>query len=556
MDGPLKRKVRSQLNYTESRPSSPLKSLTTSPSLTTLRPKAKVNTSATPRTVKQTPSSIPRPASPTKPAIAAAPRIRAVRSSLETTDPNPRPRAGSTLGTGSRSPRTGSPRLPERELAFDSQPQPIKIKSKVSSVARPADSSSSSLSPPLAPSPRVRAPSISSSLSLNSSPVSSPTTHIHNPTFYPITTATPAANPHRFATTRASPPPTHHYYQPFSSPVPSPNGRDDSSSSFVSRNTNPKPKPIVAKVDPTNVPLPPQSPSTSALSLSSRSSISGGGSWETPNHSPRTKTTSWDTPSTNHHRTPSKDIVSAIDTLVHVNGLNLSVSSDAGTETEPEEDEEAEVRAEAKSNRKIADLEISNRSLLAINSMLESTRNRQAKEIRELRRKLRESRLILPPRTYRTLTHSDSEDLESESDGDEKEGEEEKGVGENGHGEKGKGKEDDTFLRLRMMVDDMIETGKKALASTPKDFGPVGRGGAKVLTEDEVRSWRGGHGEDDTIHSGVGLGTGKRGISPSRVAIPSDSDSEEEDEVARMTIPSSASSGSEEGGPPIRVTEA
>lgn len=46
---------------------------------------------------------------------------------------------------------------------------------------------------------------------------------------------------------------------------------------------------------------------------------------------------------------------------------------------------------EARINRKVADLEISNASLLAINRSLESTRARQSKEIARLRRALRES---------------------------------------------------------------------------------------------------------------------------------------------------------------------
>jgi len=54
----------------------------------------------------------------------------------------------------------------------------------------------------------------------------------------------------------------------------------------------------------------------------------------------------------------------------------------------------------------MADLEITNRSLLAINASLEKTKARQAQEIRELRRKLRETRLMLPPLTYRAVKSS------------------------------------------------------------------------------------------------------------------------------------------------------
>ncbi len=70
----------------------------------------------------------------------------------------------------------------------------------------------------------------------------------------------------------------------------------------------------------------------------------------------------------------------------------------------------------------IADLEITNRSLLAINTTLEQTKHRQAKELRELRRKLRESRLILPPRAFRavksSLDHDDTADEDDDDDDD------------------------------------------------------------------------------------------------------------------------------------------
>ena len=51
----------------------------------------------------------------------------------------------------------------------------------------------------------------------------------------------------------------------------------------------------------------------------------------------------------------------------------------------------------------IKDLEITNRSLLAINTSLEMAKNRQAKEICDLLQKLIELRLILPPLTYQAV---------------------------------------------------------------------------------------------------------------------------------------------------------
>jgi len=53
--------------------------------------------------------------------------------------------------------------------------------------------------------------------------------------------------------------------------------------------------------------------------------------------------------------------------------------------------QEESAAAEAKKNRKILDLEITNKSLLAINAGLEVTKLKQAKEIRDLKRKVRQS---------------------------------------------------------------------------------------------------------------------------------------------------------------------
>lgn len=73
-------------------------------------------------------------------------------------------------------------------------------------------------------------------------------------------------------------------------------------------------------------------------------------------------------------------------------------------EAEDAEDDTATSDAlAAKSNRKIADLEITNKSLLAINTMLEADKHRLSKEIRDLRRRLREQRLSMPPQAYRAL---------------------------------------------------------------------------------------------------------------------------------------------------------
>ena len=166
----------------------------------------------------------------------------------------------------------------------------------------------------------------------------------------------------------------------------------------------------------------------------------------------------------------------------------------------------------------IADLEISNRSLLAINSSLEATKNRQAREIRELKRKLRESRLILPPPTYRavksSLTHDDT--AEDDEEEEEEEGDDSEIV---------EGKADEAYSRVKVMLEGLIDSGRRALESKPEDFIGVGKGGAKVLTAEEVRTWRG---EDEKSLLDVEVDNSSmpnsRPLTPSRVAVPDSDD--------------------------------
>jgi hypothetical protein len=76
---------------------------------------------------------------------------------------------------------------------------------------------------------------------------------------------------------------------------------------------------------------------------------------------------------------------------------------------------------EAKTNRKILDLEITNKSLLAINGGLEVVKLKQAREIRELKKRLREGRTLgdtlgIQDRESGEVSESDLEDDESVSD--------------------------------------------------------------------------------------------------------------------------------------------
>ena len=299
----------------KSRPPSPTKSSPSSPS--SFRPKAKPNTDATvvrklssssslcSSNPHNAPPSRSRPGSPFKPSralsngsepnsspkarIMARPTSRPRMSPISSLEPRQRaltaasaklkpphledrPRSGSVIALhhtislsnigASASPTLSRPPLSAEPPLVDTRRTntppilaPVKIKSKVTNLVKPTptnlgDAASRSLSPPYATTrpihARVRAPSITSTLSLND-PLSS--------AFYPITTASPAANPHRYVPLRA-PSPVCSYPSPPSETQPT------------------RKSVLVPKVDPTVVPLPPHSPPISALSLSSKSSVS------------------------------------------------------------------------------------------------------------------------------------------------------------------------------------------------------------------------------------------------------------------------------------------
>jgi midasin (ATPase involved in ribosome maturation) len=123
---------------------------------------------------------------------------------------------------------------------------------------------------------------------------------------------------------------------------------------------------------------------------------------------------------------------------------------------------------------------------------LEASKHRQAKEIRELKRKLRESRLILPPRAYRevksSLEPSEIADDEDDAEDEDQEVEDEK---------------DEIHHRISLLIDNMLSTGKRALEKEINDFPESGKGGAKVLTAEEVRDWHQATGSDNSVHDNI-----------------------------------------------------
>ena len=132
--------------------------------------------------------------------------------------------------------------------------------------------------------------------------------------------------------------------------------------------------------------------------------------------------------------------------------------------------------------------------MLTINASLETSKHRQAKEIRDLRRKLRESRLILPPRAYRAIKANLDHDTEDEDEEDETEQEDTSD-------HTAERKDDEVFKRIRLMVEGLIERGTRALETKPDDFSEGRKGSAKVLSADEVRNWQGSGSLDDKVPS-------------------------------------------------------
>lgn len=161
---------------------------------------------------------------------------------------------------------------------------------------------------------------------------------------------------------------------------------------------------------------------------------------------------------------------------------------------------------------------------------------------------------MLPPPTFRAIKSSlgpedvaDDEDTDdSEDDGD--------------HEDSGDGNEHDAaFSRVKDILEDLLESGRRALRAEPKDFEGQSRG-LKVLSAEEVRSWRGDVGDDvSTTHSAPTdaeseeeTGPQRRRLPPLRIAV-----SEDLEMPPKGGDRGEAVTGSDEHGtilPPITVT--
>ena len=311
------------------------------------RPKAKVNSSA----LRRTPS-VTRPSSPTKQSV---PRVKATKSLSSELRPS-KLAASDALGPGPRKPQQSPAPQPSRSelpsVAVDeAASRPLRIRSKVTTMAKnnpELPSTSTTASTARLYVRRFRAGSVSSSAA--SPPASSSTLA------YPITTAVPAANPHRYTTPRSSRSGLHSSFSASSSPKP--NGGTDEFRPFSRTCGFPSRGPsygsfgraALSSVDPTSIPPLPQSPPVSALSVSSRSSNFTHDSGTSPESSV-ISVGGGGVQKGNHHL---PDLRTTLDNLIAYASSREDNDSPVNGSFSPgstvEEDEE---RAEAKSNRKV-----------------------------------------------------------------------------------------------------------------------------------------------------------------------------------------------------------
>lgn len=200
------------------------------------------------------PSAIPASTSDTALARASPPRVRHVSIG-----------SASQLSSASSLRANGvlSPPSSVVSVAYESDVQSEtstrKIKAKLTGLAKGKPPTAPS-SPMLAPSPTFSPPQ-QFNQRIGRTPSISSISSAKEPTFYPITTASPSANVHRFAT------------------VHTPTAPRRSSNCF--------PSPLqTTYVDPSRVPLPPNSPPGSTVSFSSQSSVSRSTSSSVNNDTP------------------------------------------------------------------------------------------------------------------------------------------------------------------------------------------------------------------------------------------------------------------------------
>ncbi|UZJ52628.1 hypothetical protein CBS101457_001948 [Exobasidium rhododendri] len=151
--------------------------------------------------------------------------------------------------------------------------------------------------------------------------------------------------------------------------------------------------------------------------------------------------------------------------------LSPSLEGDAGAQ-------------EAKKNRKVLDLEITNRSLMAINSGLEVVKLKQMREIRELKRRLREGRALGSRMgvglkdgqmrdDYNLEEETEEESSEEDDDDEEAEGSLDQEL-------------ESAHARCKALIDGMVNQARESIVYKPEVDRKASGGGNRVLHPIEV----------------------------------------------------------------------
>ena len=153
---------------------------------------------------------------------------------------------------------------------------------------------------------------------------------------------------------------------------------------------------------------------------------------------------------------------------------------------------------------------------------------------------------MLPPSAYRAVKSS----LEPAENGDDEED-----IDDNSETEDlVEGSGDDTYKRIKLIVDNLLQTGRRALVTQVKDFPEGGKGGAKVLSPEELRDWHGLIEHDDPTQEVDGDERRPNSVLPEAELSFDDDTITSEDEVEAMTLPNTPPQQSPTP-PPILITQ-
>ena len=116
------------------------------------------------------------------------------------------------------------------------------------------------------------------------------------------------------------------------------------------------------------------------------------------------------------------------------------------------------------------------------------------------------------------------------------------------------GSGDDTYKRIKLIVDNLLQTGRRALETQVKDFPEGGKGGAKVLSPEELRDWHGSIEHDDPTQEVDGDERRTNSVLPEAELSFDDDTITSEDEVEAMTLPNTPPQQTPTP-PPILITQ-